>query len=793
MKNHLIRVLGIALLLGAVATIAFAGGPNYIFDPANKIPYVWKMEHWTGGAVPVYTDLGNLELLTNAQATDWAVRAWDQWNNVPSSTFRAHVVGNVSLLGLSDITTANVAQVYPAANPPGGVTVVFDTDGTIFTNYLGLRNVLGISFMEYAVPGTNEILEGTVFLNGRLMFFNDLDGAGFSGVFTHEFGHALNLRHSQGNGAVWNSQVRDTPFPFGCTNQPYPGTAASDQQVETMYPFLDQRPGHSAQYMFTVDKMDDISAISDLYPAPGWPESHGTVTGTIRELTKILGNGTGPAEEVTGVNIIARNLADPLNDFVSGVSGELTRGALGPDGSYVLHGLTPGATYGIYTDNLAAGAFPFQRLLTLPGPEEWYNGVNESGNGETDARCAWTGVSLAAGATATADITFNRVKGAPSLVWGPIAGNVADCNADGSVMTGTTEGLLSYWSWTADGEFALEGGRPELGGIPSLSDDGTRIAGVQLDANGVGHWAYKENGAWTLVPPPPAQPGFGPCIDNLGARWGSVWGLSGDGSTLVGQAYTRGCQTAGIRAATWSAANGWVILPKSPDSATRASRAQAVSYDGSVVGGFDTHSSGLNRGVYWIGGVEYFVGTANLNPVYQDVNDVTRDGTIAFGTRGGALEAAAYRYFITTQQRELLNDNTGTALISAAYRGSDAGDVVLGFDNSFEAGRTARIWTPQLGWMNQTAFLEAQGLYTQGTSYGNGTCMSGDGQVWGGYSSTPQGFWPWRIEIPKAIVCHKSPGNPNATAKNLDVTFPGGLAEHRAHGDTLGLCQTGSE
>jgi hypothetical protein len=99
MKNHLIRVLGIALLLGAVATIAFAGGPNYIFDPANKIPYVWKMEHWTGGAVPVYTDLGNLELLTNAQATDWAVRAWDQWNNVPSSTFRAHVVGNVSLLG----------------------------------------------------------------------------------------------------------------------------------------------------------------------------------------------------------------------------------------------------------------------------------------------------------------------------------------------------------------------------------------------------------------------------------------------------------------------------------------------------------------------------------------------------------------------------------------------------------------------------------------------------------------------------------------------------------------------
>src|SRR5262249_24555800 len=155
---------------------------------------------------------------------------------------------------------------------------------------------------------------------------------------------------------------------------------------------------------------DDMVAISDLYPAAGWPGSYGTIQGTVDSLTKILGNGTGPTQQITGVNMIARNLADPYGDCVSAMTGELTRNHLcvGPDGSYVLHGLTPGATYGVYTDRFNVGDFRVQPLSTLPGPEEWYNGANESGNGETDDRCAWTGIPVAAGVTNTANITFNK-------------------------------------------------------------------------------------------------------------------------------------------------------------------------------------------------------------------------------------------------------------------------------------------------------------------------------------------------------------------------------------------------
>jgi hypothetical protein len=88
-------------------------------------------------------------------------------------------------------------------------------------------------------------------------------------------------------------------------------------------------------------------------------------------------------------------------------------------------------------------------------------------------------------------------------------------------------------------------------------------------------------------------------------------------------------------------------------------------------------------------------------------------------------------------------------------------------------------------------FLNAQGTYLQDLFLGNATGVSADGRVWGGYVTSINGTLPARYDVPKAVVCHKSPGNPNGTPQNLDVTFPGGLDEHMAHGDTLGICQIG--
>src|SRR5262245_65401394 len=126
MKNFA-RFLGVALLAGACAT-AFGGGPNSLFEPG--VPYMWKMETWPNGQVPVYTDRGPMELLTNAQATAWAVGAVNQWNSVPTSAFRAQVVGQLTV----DITAANANLVYPTFNG-GGLMLVFDNNGTIYSAF----------------------------------------------------------------------------------------------------------------------------------------------------------------------------------------------------------------------------------------------------------------------------------------------------------------------------------------------------------------------------------------------------------------------------------------------------------------------------------------------------------------------------------------------------------------------------------------------------------------------------------------------------------------------------------
>ena len=798
------RILGAALLAGAAATSAFAGGPNYMFDEVNRVPYRWHLDRYPNNAVPVYIDLGGLGLLNNQQATAWTVQALDQWNNVATSSYKTQVMGDVSLLGLGDITPANVNQIYPNKFNRGGITVVFDYDGKIFRDYLGLgqNQILGISYMEFMDDDTDEILENTVFINGFMQWFNDTDGSYLAGAITHEVGHSANLSHTQANGAVYNAAVRDYPWPYGCPSGPHAGgenSGPSREQIETMYPFLDNRITGTAKGQFTVDKMEDIAAISDLYPEAGWPENYGTIKGTIKSLTKILGNGTGPEKQVTGVNVIARNVADPYNDFNSAVSGGLTRGYSGDDGSFEIHGLTPGAQYVIYTDNLAAGAFFYPRMIALPGPEEWYNGASESGNGETDNRCAWTPITVQDHSTNVADITFNRVKGAPSITYMDFNGSPYSMSADGSTMVGANSSRVSYWLWSETDGYREIGGVAPIGGLAVISADGSKVAGNARDADGVVKWGLwdRATDTWQIVPTPTGGRCTQPVV-NLGntTSTGTVWGLSGDGKTIVGSTYNDGPNSCRASLATkWSEAGGAQLLQKYPNVTNNpGSRAAWANYDGSVISGYDL--TPRRDGVYWLNGVEHFMGTINIGVPYVDQSGfVTPDGSSVLGVGGYSSQQptfGAYKHYTTNDSREVI----GVAPVNGSatsWRSNEAGTVISGFWR-LGSQSNGQIWTAGIGWSDLQLFLNAQGIYAPGTVFGWPQALSADGTIWAGSSATALfGTVPWRIEIPKAIVCHKSAGNPNAKAKNLDVAFPGGLDEHLAHGDTIGLCQHGGE
>ena len=182
-----------------------------------------------------------------------------------------------------------------------------------------------------------------------------------------------------------------------------------------MYPFLDVAPGTGTGVATsTVDILDDIVSLSNIYPAAGWPASAGSIAGTITY--------TDGTSQIAGINVVARNVANPFRDAVAAMSGDVTRAFPGTQGQYRLNGLTPGAQYVVYVDGIVAGGFSTPPAAYFPGAEEFFSGASESGNATTDAACVAETITAAAGATTTANIAFNTTPGAPDLkIIGPNA------------------------------------------------------------------------------------------------------------------------------------------------------------------------------------------------------------------------------------------------------------------------------------------------------------------------------------------------------------------------------------
>ena len=111
-----------------------------------------------------------------------------------------------------------------------------------------------------------------------------------------------------------------------------------------MYPFLFINGGQATPHA------DDIAIFSSLYPAAGFATSTATITGRILAPN----NRT----RLTGVNVIARNVANPYDDAVSAISSDFATD-YSPSapfvGRYTLRGLTPGASYAVYVDHDSGG------------------------------------------------------------------------------------------------------------------------------------------------------------------------------------------------------------------------------------------------------------------------------------------------------------------------------------------------------------------------------------------------------------------------------------------------------
>ena len=300
-----------AVLCGAFVSAAHAGGPLYI-DQATMRPVAYP----NATPVRVYTDLGKLGTLDSQAIGAQVANAFAQWTNVETADFEATIVGDFATIGLPDIVAQNAASIIGKDNG-GGIHVIYDDDGSLLKNFLGADDsVLGMATPEFGVGPV--VTESWVVLNGVPTAYGS--SANYVGVVTHEAGHAIGLAHSQTNGESvgWHEE----PGPYACA-APWSGRP-SFATVETMHPTI--RLWETGLPMGSVDMLDDRAALSNLYPAAGWPASGASIHGRILGLDGKTG--------LTGVNVIARNLDDPFADAISVISGDHTQGRAGPmDGS----------------------------------------------------------------------------------------------------------------------------------------------------------------------------------------------------------------------------------------------------------------------------------------------------------------------------------------------------------------------------------------------------------------------------------------------------------------------------
>jgi DMSO/TMAO reductase YedYZ molybdopterin-dependent catalytic subunit len=125
MRAKKLSAAALALCLTCAALPSLAGGPLLVVPTDHGL----QSAKWQG-TVNVYTDLGTLGVVDNPLANQLVKSSLQQWSSVPTSSFRAQVVGTMTDLGLGDITGANAASVIGADNG-GGIQVIFDGDGSV--------------------------------------------------------------------------------------------------------------------------------------------------------------------------------------------------------------------------------------------------------------------------------------------------------------------------------------------------------------------------------------------------------------------------------------------------------------------------------------------------------------------------------------------------------------------------------------------------------------------------------------------------------------------------------------
>jgi len=808
----------IAFAAGISGTLQ-AAGPLYLTDDVPPVPLRWDT---SGDAIPVYVDGGEAftfdfdevtPFISIERANELTQHALDQWSNVATSTFEAQIAGSIeSQTGTADVTGANAGDFIEAQNGYG-FWVLYDTDGSIMEDYFGIPRwaVLGIAFPELAEG--DEIIESTVILNGWLVSDQDTEGNFVSGVFTHEFGHAINLSHSQTNGHLaqisnpWQPMYAGVP---GCVDPTfsasYEAWLGPDYQyapstvTEVMFPFIDTF-SEAGQQQGILDNPDDMAAISDLYPTPDYFSSRGSIEGRL-----FLKDGK---TEYSGINVIARNVNDPLYDAVSGMTGAWTQGQVGPDGRYRINNLTPGEEYVVYIEEIVEGGYPATPQFIVSQPEYWNQG--ESSDPAVDQSCSITPIAAAAGQTAQADIIFNGYD--RGISFRPLVDAFATSLSKNGRTVGGGLNEISFL-WNASRGFTVlpaEYVAPPIGA--AIDRNGLRtIVETDPDGNGILEPAiWSTNGVTLLGDLNGNSCGLG---SQAGISAASPWAMAQDGRTVVGLAGIDldgdgECQssfTGELTGFIWTEGKGMRLLDTaSVDwNSTQFIRADAISGNGRVVLG----RTGFSGAVAWIDEGEiidlttqfgaYEATAANLDGSRVAMTGISPAGVLLWNATGdgsvqdiGGLkwceDMPLVSFFggdacfgLSDEEIAQIQQDYGPVPITVTDM-TDDGKVLVGRAGGFFTGFAGALWIEGIGWMTWNEFFRVQGVVEASTwDFAQPLAISGSGREMVGQPGpgAPLSFF---VELSQVFVCHKG--------KSIQTSFPTGMFNRVKQGAKIGRCE----
>jgi hypothetical protein len=220
---------------------------------------------------------------------------------------------------------------------------------------------------------------------------------------------------------------------------------------------------------------------------------------------------------------------------------------------------------------------------------------------------------------------------------------------DGTVV-GDNTATLEYFMWTAGGGQVSIGGRVAgdgVGGQATISHDGLFVGGTVFNANSGTHEMGRYSvgtGTWTPLG------GIGAVSD---AETSSGWGISGDGSSIVGLGWVTPGSAHGVQ---WRQGTGMVDLGTTTPG--NSSRANNTNFDGSVVVGWQDNDNG-RQGAVWVNGAQELIFN-NDGFAASEALSVSNNGTYVSGIQfGGFFEPSElWRYNTQTDTYEGLGNLT---------------------------------------------------------------------------------------------------------------------------------------